>query len=318
VVERILYLLMVVAVGWAVTFGLRSLPFLVFAGRNRTLPPWVERLGRVISPVIIGGLIVYSYSGLEWMTLWPYVAGALTVGLQLWKRNPLVSIVAGTVLYMCLLTCGCATQRTVSDLDAEHPELRLAQDGVYMGETRLRANEVVETLEDADIPKDRPIRILLDRDMRDLRAGRALINLLALGGYDQASLVTPEHGETKTKSGNTYAEAAAMERRNDIDFFITENNVTFGLLTSVLPQDVVPCLKHYKVGCEQLIRLNCYKKDEHNSRVLQNFDIIENILHQAGYKNTARCAIDDRQKTSAVAAPKRDKKSTIRYKKAKE
>ncbi len=100
--DEIAYMLCVVAACFAVNYGLRALPFLLFAGRDRELPQWVERFGSFLSPVIIAVLVVYSYSGLEWRTAWPYLAGAVTVGLQLWKRNPLASIVAGTILYMAL------------------------------------------------------------------------------------------------------------------------------------------------------------------------------------------------------------------------
>ena len=99
------YMLSIVVAGFAVNFGLRALPFLLFAGRDRELPRWVERFGSLVSPVVIGALVVYSYSGLAWRTASPYLAGALTVGLYLWKRNPLVSIVAGTALYMALVAC---------------------------------------------------------------------------------------------------------------------------------------------------------------------------------------------------------------------
>ena len=44
--DRCLYLVAVLVVAWAVTFALRALPFLLFAGHDRTLPPWVERLAR--------------------------------------------------------------------------------------------------------------------------------------------------------------------------------------------------------------------------------------------------------------------------------
>ena len=62
--DQILYLAGVVAVAWLVTFALRALPFALFAGRDRDLPPAVERAAGFISPVIIAGLIVYSYWGL--------------------------------------------------------------------------------------------------------------------------------------------------------------------------------------------------------------------------------------------------------------
>ena len=101
--DEVLYMSGVVAVGFAVNFALRALPFALFAGRKCELPAWVKGLGSVVSPVIICGLIIYSYSGLEWRQASPYVAGVLTVALQIWLRNSLMSIVAGTIAYMCLI-----------------------------------------------------------------------------------------------------------------------------------------------------------------------------------------------------------------------
>lgn len=101
--NRILYLAALVAVGWAVTYALRALPFLLFSRKTGNLPPWVGRLGVLISPVIIGALIIYSYSALEWRAPSPYIAGITTIALQLIWRNPLVSIIAGTSVYMMLL-----------------------------------------------------------------------------------------------------------------------------------------------------------------------------------------------------------------------
>lgn len=103
--SEIIYMLGVIAVGFAVNYALRALPFLLFGGRDRAIPAWIDRLSGFISPVIIAGLIVYSYSGAAWWTAWPYLAGVVTIALQVWKRNPLVSIVAGTAVYMLLLNC---------------------------------------------------------------------------------------------------------------------------------------------------------------------------------------------------------------------
>jgi len=109
--DYVVYLAGAITVAWLVTFALRLFPFALFAGKDRELPPAVERAAAFVSPIIIAGLIVYSYYGLytagyfdlakDWA--WPLVAGALTVGLQLWKGNPLASILAGTVLYMLLV-----------------------------------------------------------------------------------------------------------------------------------------------------------------------------------------------------------------------
>lgn len=101
--NRILHLIAVVAIGWGITYALRSLPFVLFSRKSRKLPPWVGRVGILISPVIIAFLIVYSYSSLEWRTSAPYAAGAITVALQFFRRNPLISIIGGTAAYMTLL-----------------------------------------------------------------------------------------------------------------------------------------------------------------------------------------------------------------------
>jgi branched-subunit amino acid transport protein AzlD len=101
--SRIIYLIAAVATGWAVTYTLRALPFILFSRKARELPPWAGRLGNLISPLIIAALILYSYSALEWRTVSPHLAGTLTVALHLRFLNPLASIVAGTALYMALL-----------------------------------------------------------------------------------------------------------------------------------------------------------------------------------------------------------------------
>lgn len=193
--SEILYMLGVVAVGFAVNYALRALPFLLFAGRDRELPKWVERFGAVISPVIIACLIVYSYSGLAWKTAWPYLAGAVTVALHLWKRNALISIVVGTVLYMVLLSCGCTTSRTV-ELDAQNPAFRVSTQGVLFGDTYIQPEEAPEILDDYDVPHDRTIHILLDGDVTDLRPARTLMGLLAKGGYERPVLVTKRRAES--------------------------------------------------------------------------------------------------------------------------
>ena len=194
--DEIAYMAGIVAVGFMVNFGLRALPFLLFAGRDRALPRWVERAGSLASPAIIAALIVYSYSGLAWKTAYPYLAGALTVGLQVWKRNPLSSIVAGTLLYMALVSCGCTTAHRSLEIDAKHPAVRVTTAGVFMGDKPVRPDEVVEQLEDFDVPHDRTIHILLAEDVRDLRPARFLMACLAKAGYTRPVLVTKRHAES--------------------------------------------------------------------------------------------------------------------------
>lgn len=194
--SEIIYMLGVVGVGFAVNYMLRALPFLLFAGRGRTLPAWVTRMGDLVSPVIIALLIVYSYSGLAWKTAWPYLAGVLTVVLQVWRRNALLSIVVGTVCYMCLLTCGCASTTSL-DLGAAHPAFAVTPEGCFCNEKRITPTEAVDLLEDLEVPKTRTIHILLDPEVKDLRPARILMNELAKAGYANPVLVTKRHAESQ-------------------------------------------------------------------------------------------------------------------------
>lgn len=213
--EEILYMTGIVLVGFAVNYTLRALPFILFAGRSRALPLWVERFGSIVSPVIIAGLIVYSYTGLKCNTPGPFLAGALTVGLQLWKRNALASIVAGTALYMVLINCcGCASRRIV-ELDADNPSIRIAEHGLYCGDERVKIEELAEILEDNDIPKTRTIHILLDPDVRDLTGARFAMAYLAKSGYTRPVLVTKRHGESFTTGKKKQASFSAPPSRRE-------------------------------------------------------------------------------------------------------
>ena len=91
----------------AATVLLRAFPFIAFSGKRGT-PPLVRYLGTVISPAAIAMLIVYCI-GSHWQTPSALrggaeiIAGLLVVGLQYRKRNPLLSILAGTAVYMLLV-----------------------------------------------------------------------------------------------------------------------------------------------------------------------------------------------------------------------
>ena len=101
-----LYAAAMIAVIALVTAALRFLPFLIFRG-NRKTPKYVEYLGKVLPFAIMGMLVVYCLKGVNFVSLenWlPYfVATAAVVLLHLWKRNTLLSIITGTVLYMVLV-----------------------------------------------------------------------------------------------------------------------------------------------------------------------------------------------------------------------
>ena len=87
-----------------VTMLTRFLPFIVF--RKKT-PEYVLYLGRVLPPAIIGMLVIYCLKDIAPLA-YPYgipelIAVALVAGVQVWKRNSLISILTGTVVYMLLV-----------------------------------------------------------------------------------------------------------------------------------------------------------------------------------------------------------------------
>lgn len=87
-----------------VTFLTRVLPFLVF--RQKT-PKYISYLGSVLPPAIIGMLVIYCLKDIT-PAVHPFglpelISAACVAGLQVWKRNSLISILAGTVIYMVLV-----------------------------------------------------------------------------------------------------------------------------------------------------------------------------------------------------------------------
>ena len=96
-----------IAVCTAATMLTRFLPFLVFGSRGGRVPEVVEYLGHVLPAAIFGMLIVYCLKSVT-----PFagsrgipeaIAVAVTAGLHLWRRNTLLSILAGTACYMLLV-----------------------------------------------------------------------------------------------------------------------------------------------------------------------------------------------------------------------
>ena len=89
--------------------ALRALPMVVF-GRQKRIPALLNYLGQELTAGAIAMLVVYSlYGELNHMQqglerLWSMlIASALTVVLQLFFRNPLVSILGGTACFMILI-----------------------------------------------------------------------------------------------------------------------------------------------------------------------------------------------------------------------
>lgn len=88
------------------TFATRVIPFLLFPD-GKEIPKTVQYLGKVLPAAVIGMLVVYCFKSVV-PTEFPFglpelIAGAVVVLLHIWKRNNLLSIGVGTVLYMVLV-----------------------------------------------------------------------------------------------------------------------------------------------------------------------------------------------------------------------
>jgi len=97
--------ILTVAVIALVTAGLRFLPFILLRGRET--PKFVAYLGKVLPFAIMGMLVIYCLRHIS-LTALPFgipevIACTVVVGLHLWKRNTLLSIISGTVIYMILV-----------------------------------------------------------------------------------------------------------------------------------------------------------------------------------------------------------------------
>ena len=87
----------------AVTIVLRAAPFLAF---KKKAPAYAMYLGQVLPAAIIGMLVIYCLKDTSLLSA-PFgapelIAGLLVAGLHAWKRNILLSILSGTVVYMLL------------------------------------------------------------------------------------------------------------------------------------------------------------------------------------------------------------------------
>lgn len=90
----------------AVTFLTRALPFLLF-GRGGRPPRIILYLGKYLPAAVIAMLIVYCLRGVTFTqpSGWApaLIASAAVAAVHIWKRNNMLSIVGGTLLYMVLV-----------------------------------------------------------------------------------------------------------------------------------------------------------------------------------------------------------------------
>lgn len=84
----------------------RALAFVIFPEHKET-PRYIQYLGKALPYTIIGLLVVYCLKEVS-ITVSPFglpeaIAVAAGAGLHLWRKNMLLSIAGGTVVYMVLV-----------------------------------------------------------------------------------------------------------------------------------------------------------------------------------------------------------------------
>ena len=93
-----------IAVMSIVTILIRFLPFIAF---RKQIPGYISYLGKVLPPAIIALLVVYCLKDIT-PAVHPFgipelIAVVCVIALHVWKRNSLISILSGTVIYLVLI-----------------------------------------------------------------------------------------------------------------------------------------------------------------------------------------------------------------------
>ena len=101
--SQALITIMLIALGTLIT---RALPFLLFP-ENKKTPEYIQYLGKVLPYAVIGLLVIYCLTSVTVLSA-PYglpeaIAILCVMLLHLWKKNTLLSIGAGTLIYMVLV-----------------------------------------------------------------------------------------------------------------------------------------------------------------------------------------------------------------------
>jgi branched-subunit amino acid transport protein AzlD len=84
----------------------RYLPFMVFPSGKPT-PNYIQYLGKVLPSAVIGLLVIYCFKDVSLLTGShgiPEIIGVAVVALlHFWKKQMLLSIAGGTIVYMVLV-----------------------------------------------------------------------------------------------------------------------------------------------------------------------------------------------------------------------
>lgn len=93
----------ILALGSLIT---RALPFILFPD-NKDLPPYIKYLSNILPFTVMGLLVVYCLKDVPILS-YPHgvpelISIIIIALLHLWKKNSLISIAGGTIVYMFLV-----------------------------------------------------------------------------------------------------------------------------------------------------------------------------------------------------------------------
>ena len=95
------YLLLVMLVMTLATYATRLTPFVLFSrGQERAL---INFIAKNTPPMIMTILVIYMLKEVNYLSfegIYTFIAILVTVVFHLYRRNALLSIIAGTVVYM--------------------------------------------------------------------------------------------------------------------------------------------------------------------------------------------------------------------------
>ncbi len=104
------YSLLIVLVTALATLATRVVPFFLFGKTGQEVPKAIVYLGKVLPPTVMATLVIYSVRHISFMenSLWmnEIIAVVITAVVHVWRRNTLISIAAGTAVFMVLVQTG--------------------------------------------------------------------------------------------------------------------------------------------------------------------------------------------------------------------
>ncbi len=88
------------------TVATRFLPFLIFPADKPT-PKYIQYLGKMLPSAALGLLVIYCFKDVSILDgahgIPEVISVAVIIMLHIWKRQMLLSIAGGTILYMLLV-----------------------------------------------------------------------------------------------------------------------------------------------------------------------------------------------------------------------